>query len=307
MDPPWEGARRAQATDGKLEGPRKTVEYQDKVWAIPFTTNTQLLWYRKDSVKKPPEDFTWDEMIDQAAKDGKSIEVQAAQYEGYTVWINSLIAGAGGQIVDEDGNVKVDETAEPGRGDHQAPGHEAAPPGHVQQQGGPGADRLRVRALGLPGQLPVHLPERRGEQGRGVPEEDRLGALPAHREGQAEPPPLGGINIGVGAYTKNQDLAFEAARCLAQPENQVVASEQGGLPPTTEAAYDDPKVKKACPFADLLRESIEDGAPRPVNPAYSDISLAIQKTFHPPDSVEPDEIVDKLQDRMDKAAEGKIF
>ncbi len=44
-----------------------------------------------------------------------------------------------------------------------------------------------------------------------------------------------------------------------------------------------------------------------MNPAYSDISLAIQKTYHPPDSVEPDSIVDKLQDRMDKAAEGKVF
>ena len=48
---PWDGASaRPQATDGKLEGPRKTVEYQDKVWAIPFTTNTQLLFYRKDNV-----------------------------------------------------------------------------------------------------------------------------------------------------------------------------------------------------------------------------------------------------------------
>ena len=78
----------------------------------------------------------------------------------------------------------------------------------------------------------------------------------------------------------------------------MVASEKGGLPPTTEAAYDDPKVKKALPFADLLRESIEDGGPRPVSPAYSDISLAIQKTYHPPTDVSPDGIEDKLQRRM---------
>ena len=68
-----------------------------------------------------------------------------------------------------------------------------------------------------------------------------------------------------------------------------------------------PKVKKAYPFADLLRESIEAAAPRPVTPAYSDISLAIQKTFHPPDGVDPNGIEDKLEDRMEKAAEGKIF
>ena len=44
-----------------------------------------------------------------------------------------------------------------------------------------------------------------------------------------------------------------------------------------------------------------------MTPAYSDISLAIQKTFHPPDGVDPDGIESKLQDRIEKAAEGKIF
>ena len=106
--------------------------------------------------------------------------------------------------------------------------------------------------------------------------------------------PLGGINLGVSAATRRHpDLAFEAAKCLAQPENQVVAAEKGGLPPTTESLYNDPQVKKAFPFADLLRKSIEDGAPRPVTPAYSDISLAIQKTLHPPDDIDPTRSIER--------------
>ena len=44
-----------------------------------------------------------------------------------------------------------------------------------------------------------------------------------------------------------------------------------------------------------------------MTPAYSDISLAIQKTFSPPDAVDPNGIVAKLRDRIEKAAEGKIF
>ena len=44
-----------------------------------------------------------------------------------------------------------------------------------------------------------------------------------------------------------------------------------------------------------------------MTPAYSDISLAIQKTYSPPDGIDPNGIVDKLRDRIDKAAEGKIF
>ena len=71
------------------------MEYKGKVYGIPFTSNTQLLWYRKDKVDAPPEDFTWDEMIDDAVAKKTHVEVQARQYEGLTVWINALIAGAG--------------------------------------------------------------------------------------------------------------------------------------------------------------------------------------------------------------------
>jgi multiple sugar transport system substrate-binding protein len=118
---------------------------------------------------------------------------------------------------------------------------------------------------------------------------------------------LGGFNLGVSAYSKNPELAFAAAECLASPESQTTITSLGGLAPTTEALYDDPKVKKAFPFAALMRETLDDGAPRPVSPAYSDISLAIQKTFHPPESIEPKSVLEELKDRLDKASEGKIF
>jgi len=306
---PWDGALRSRATDGKLEGPRKTVEYQDKVWGIPFTTNTQLLFFRKDRVKKPEETLTWEQMIDQAARVGKGVEVQAAQYEGYTVWINSLIAGAGGQIADQSGDVKVDDASgEAAKVIERLASSRAAPAGmatNKEDQARLGFETGRSNyqvnyTFIYPSAAEVSSPK---------DFQKRIGWARYPRTVPDKPsrPPLGGINIGVWAYTKNRELAFAAARCLAQPRNQVVASEKGGLPPTTQSEYENPKVKKALPFSDLLRESIEQGAPRPVNPAYSDISLAIQKTFHPPDKIKPGEIVPKLRDRMEKAAEGKVF
>ncbi len=122
--------------------------------------------------------------------------------------------------------------------------------------------------------------------------------------------------VGAGAaivpggrdYTEGRDKVrqdYQAAKDAAP--KRMLAAELGGLPPTTEALYDDPKVVKAFPFAEVLRESIDSAAPRPVTPAYSDISLAIQKTFHPPDGVEANGIVEQLKDRMEKAADGAIF
>ena len=124
---------------------------------------------------------------------------------------------------------------------------------------------------------------------------------------QPSKPPLGGINLGISKYSDTPDLAFEAARCMASEDHQAIAAELGGLPPTTESVYEDKKVQEAYPFADLLRESIDEAAPRPVTPAYSDISLAIQKTFHPPDGIDPKSIESKLKDRIERAGDGKIY
>jgi multiple sugar transport system substrate-binding protein len=304
---PWEGEDRAAAEKDKLEGPLKTVEFQGKVWGIPFTSNTQLLWYRKDLVDPPGDDVTWDEIIDDAVSKGKGVEVQAAQYEGLTVWINSMIAGAGGQIVDQNGDVKVDDSAvKAAEIESKLANSKAAPPGMATNK----EDDARLGFEGGRSVYQVNYPyiyPSAAAVGEDFQKNIGWARYPRTVEGEESRPPLGGINIGVSAYSNKPDLAFEAATCLASPEHQAVAAEKGGLPPTTESVYETEQVKKAYPFADLLRESIEAAAPRPVTPAYSDISLAIQKTYHPPDGVDPDGIEQKMRDRMEKAAEGKIF
>jgi multiple sugar transport system substrate-binding protein len=59
-------------------------------------------------------------------------------------------------------------------------------------------------------------------------------------------------------------------------------------------------------MADLIRESINDSAPRPTTPYYTDVSSAVVRTYHPPVSVRPQStpreaaqlIVDVLHDRV---------
>jgi multiple sugar transport system substrate-binding protein len=304
---PWTGERRSTATDDKLSGPLKTVEYKGKVYGIPFTSNTQLLWYRKDKVDTPPEDFTWDQMIDDAIQKKTHVEVQARQYEGLTVWVNSLIAGAGGQIVNQAGDVKVDDTAKTAAEIISKLGKSsAAPPGmstNAEDQARQGFESGRsYYEVNYPFVYPSAA-----EVGKDFQKNMGWALYPRSVAGEESRPPLGGINIGVSKYGETPDLAFEAAECLAQPKHQGDAAELGGLPPTTESVYETAQVKKAYPFADVLRKSIEQAAPRPVTPAYSDISLAIQKTYSPPDSIDPNGIEQKLKDRIEKAAEGKIF
>src|SRR3954471_8272247 len=95
----WPTKFAREVSQGTLPGPLKTATYKGRVWAAPANTNTQLLWYRKDLVKNPAA--TWDGLIKQAEALPKAgrIEIQGAQYEGTTVWFNSLVAGGGGTIV----------------------------------------------------------------------------------------------------------------------------------------------------------------------------------------------------------------
>ena len=308
MDPALGGRAPRGRQEGKLEGPLETVEYQGKIWAIPHTSNTQLLWYRKDRVDPPPDDFTWDEMIDQAVDKGTAVEVQAAQYEGLVVWINALIAGAGGQIVDENGDVEVDHTAKTRRGDREqarqlgrgarraCPPTARTPAGWASSRAAPTTRSTTRTSTRAPPRWA--RTSRRTSAGRATRAARRTSR--ARRRSAASTSPSRRTRTTPTSPSRRPSAS-------RQPENQALSAELGGLPPTTESVYDDPKVQKAYPFADELRESIDDAAPRPVTPAYSDISLAIQKTYHPPDAVDPDTVVEQLRDRIEKAVDGKIF
>jgi multiple sugar transport system substrate-binding protein len=62
------------------------------------------------------------------------------------------------------------------------------------------------------------------------------------------------------------------------------------MPPVTEALYDSKDIKKAYPgFSQVIRQSIEDAAPRPLTPAYTDLSLAMQRALHPVTDLKTDE------------------
>src|SRR5688572_10480779 len=203
---PWEGERRSAAEEDKLEGPLETVRYQDQIWAIPHTSNTQLLWYRKDRVDAPPEDFTWDEMIDQAVENGTAVEVQARQYEGLTVWINSLIAGAGGEIVNQAGDVKVDDTARRAAEIESKLGTStAAPPGmstNAEDQARQGFESGRSDyEVNYPFVYP-------SAEGISKEFQENMGWARYPRTDKDKPsrPPLGGINIGVSKYSEAPDL-----------------------------------------------------------------------------------------------------
>ena len=301
-----------QALDDVLDGPADIVQWNDQVVAVPQWANTQVLWYRKSLAEAAGLDMsqpvTWDQVIDAAADQGGTVGVQANRYEAYVVWINAMIQGAGGNILDpdtvEDGrDAKVTIDSQAGK-DAAAVIQKLVDSGAAQPDlstSNEGTSLGRMFPSEGPGSFMVNwtfvYSNYKGLIGQpGGPADDEafedLGWVryPQTVEGEDSKPPIGGIEIGVGAYTEHPDFAREAALSVASPEAQTALAVNDGFAPTRESVYDSPELAEAFPadLLELFRDSIDEAGPRPKSAFYSQISNAIQSRWHPPSSVNPD-------------------
>jgi multiple sugar transport system substrate-binding protein len=302
----WTGARREEVTRGAIPSTVRSAELDGRLYAAPFTSNTQLLWYRKDRVPRPPG--TWEEMIAMAERLGENgtIQVQGKQAEGLVVWFTSLLYSAGGKVLESQDQAALGPPAERAIAVMQrVASSSAADPSLPNSAEDEGRIAFQEGGSSFMVNYPFVLPSAK-EEAPEVAKQMRAARYPDVQGGGPSSPPLGGINLAVGSYSQHPDLAFDAATCLRQPANQLIATESGGLPPTQESLYSNPVVEEAYPgFAPLMLESIRSAQPRPTTPAYSDISLAIRKSLHPPSELDPQEAAEELRDKVQQAIEAR--
>jgi len=286
----------------------QTARFEDRLYTVPIWSNTQLLWYRKDRVPTAPK--TWDEMIDMGEKLGPAkgrIQVQANRYEGLVVLVNQLIESAGTQILAGPQEIRLEKAAtERALGVLGRLSKSSAAASNITTST---EDTARLGFEGGDSAFMINYsfvyPSAKGNA------PDVFKQMVAAKYPQVDPdrpstPPIGGINIGVSAYSKHPQEAFEASECLVKPENQIEVATLGGLPPVREDLYDRPEMEKVYPgFAEEIRASIKDAAPRPSeSPAYQDLSLAIQRAVHPTTKIDPKNLgpaYEKLRDNVIKA------
>lgn len=290
-------AEQQKLTQQSFKGAVDAATWGGKVVVYPFWSNTQVLWYRKSFVQKAGIDMsqpvTWDQIIDAASNNGGEIGVQANKYEGYVVWINALISGAGGSLISDaqaGADAKIDISSQAGEDAaaviQKLASSKAAPPDlSVSNEGTAGSTfgsdvgSFLVNWTYIYHNYDSTEPQLRKDIG--------YTRYPETVAGEASRPPYGGIGIGVSAYSSHKDYALEAADCLVTPANQGVNAELTGNMPASAAGYEDPALKKLYPPAlmQLFKDSVNAAAPRSVTPYWSDISSAIQSTWHPPSSV----------------------
>ena len=296
----------AQATtEDVVQAAITNSTWRDKLVAVPFWANTQLLWYRKSVAQEAGLDMTkpvtWQQLIDAATKQQTDIAVQGIRAESLTVWINALVESAGGHIM-ENPEAPADEVK---LGLETDAGRSAA--GIIQEiakkgLGGPAIsteneDASRALFESGDASFMVNWPfvwpaanegAKAGTLDQAIVDDYGWAQYPAVEDGQESRPPFGGISLAVGAFSPHTDLAFDAIRCIVKPENQAYYFVSNGNPAVKRSVFSDPQVLESFPMAEAIATSLDNAAPRPQTPYYNEVSQGLQNTWHPPIDVNPD-------------------
>jgi len=306
---PWTGSNKAQAEDGTLKPALQTATWNGQLVAVPDNTNTQLLWYRSDLVPNPPA--TWAQMIadaEQLAKEGKPhyIEIQGAQYEGATVWLNTMVTSAGGSILNAGASgpsmgapaVKALSIMK-----QLADSPAADPSLSVQMEN---QNRLAMEAGTAAFELnyPFVYPSMKMDNPT-LFKSFKWAPYPSVTPGVPAKVTIGGIDLAVSAYSQHKDLAFQAALCLRDKQNQIIGANIGGVPPTIASLYNDPALYADYPFhADIL-SALQNGSVRPQTPVYQVVSIGLSHQISPSTKINPQATEQTMVSQINDALQSK--
>jgi multiple sugar transport system substrate-binding protein len=264
-----------------------TARYRGKLYAVPFTSNAGLLYYRSDILAKehqpPPQ--TWAELSDDARTIAPKYKVggyagQLSAYEGLTVNLDEAVGSAGGSILAHDGTKVSVDSPQAREGLNFLVG--GVKEGWIPKQALT-YDEESSRMAFQNGNLLFlrnwpYVYGLANEAKSKVKGKFAVEALPGpNGPGSSE---LGGANLAISAYSKHQRTALEFIKYLTglNAERQVLV--RGSFPPVWTQLYDDPALIKRFPYLPILKKSILSAKARLVSPNYSQVSLTISSAAY---------------------------
>lgn len=295
--------------------------WDDELVAVPFWANTQLFWYKKSVAEEAgldPENepVTWEQLVQVAEEQDTAIAAQGIRAEALTVWLNALIESAGGSIIEE----TAEDPADIQFGlESEAAVAAAEVMNAVSAVGGPAFSTAGEDAnvtdfeegdaafmVNWPFVWPRALAAvEAGTLEQSVPDDYGWALYPRVTEDEESAPPYGGINIGIGAFSEDVEAAYEAAECIVSEENQAYYFTTNGNPAAKASVYDDPDVLEIFPQAPVIRESLENAAPRPQTVYYSEVSGALQREYHPASGLDPQTVGTDAQELITAVLAGE--
>ncbi|SEG10551.1 carbohydrate ABC transporter substrate-binding protein, CUT1 family [Thermomonospora echinospora] len=269
-----------------------TGEYRGRLYAMPLTSDSGLLFYRTDLLKKagvsePPK--TWAEMWDACDKvkklpEGKGVDcylTEVGKTEGLTVTAAEAINSTGGNIVDASGKPAVNTPQAKEGVDFlvNAIKDGRMPKAALTLDGEGGRRHFQAGKLLFHRQWPYQYGLANTDDGSSkVVGKFAVAPIPGpNGPGAAN---LGGHNYAISAFAKNKATALDFIKYMADEKQQKANSLATSQAPTVAALYDDPEMIKKYPYLPTLKAAIQNAKSRPVVVRYGDVTAAIQGSVY---------------------------
>lgn len=298
-----------------LPGSVEAVTYQEKLFGVPWFTDTGLLYYRKDLLEEngysgPPK--TWDELKEMTEKVRKGsgtkygYAFQGANYEGGVCNGLEFIWTHGGEALDPQDATKVligEPESIAGLAEYRSMIASGVSPKtmSVYKEDESAGAFLRGDAVFLRNWPYVFGLISDPAESDVKPEQVGIIELPSE-DGQPGNGTVGDQPFYIGAASSKADEAWEFIRWMTAPEQQKFRSIKGSYLPTLNALYEDQALQEKVPIISLAREALKHTRPRPVSPYYSDMSLEMADQFNSclNGDQTPEETGRNLQSRMEE-------
>ena len=284
-----------------LPAPLQANTWEDKIYGVPWYTDSGMLYYRKDlfeksGVDQPPK--TWEELKTIARKVQQEQDIkygfvfEGAEYEGGVCNGLEYIWTHGGDVLAPNDPNKVVVNSEASLAalrtqrsmvkDGISPKSVVSYKEQEAQNTFLNGDAVFMRNWPYIYGLAADEKESKVRQ-----EQIGVAALPVGKSGDQTFSALGGWNFSINANSKNPDAAWKFIQYMTAPKQQKEFSIKTSRIPTRKSLLEDPEIVDVVPVVKLGKEAISRTRPRPVSQYYSDLSLKMAARFN--DSLNGDE------------------
>jgi multiple sugar transport system substrate-binding protein len=265
-----------------------TAEYNGHLWAVPYYSNAEVLYYRKDVLARaglaPPK--TWAQLEEDAKTIAPRYGMQGyagqlAPYEGLTVNFADALQSAGGSILSPAGTVTVNSPqAEQGLDflvDGLREGWIPQASLNYEEESSWG-DFESGKLLFLNNWPFIYSQASQKTAANKV--YGKVGVAPLPGLDGPGSSSLGGANLAVSAFSRHQATAIAFIQYLTSLTEEQQMLVHSGFPPVWTSLYADPAMVRQFPYLPVVKQAILAAQPRPSIIDYDQASLAISSAVY---------------------------
>ncbi|MBW2039028.1 MAG: extracellular solute-binding protein [Deltaproteobacteria bacterium] len=249
-------------------------------YRVPVRGDVGMLYYRKDLVPEPPKTWKEFERICERRSclpEMYCIVFQGMQYEGLVCDFLEYLWGAGGEVIDPEGNVVLDcpEALEALRFMRKLIRQGWVPRAVLTFQEQHSLSAFSQGKALFMRNWPYAWTILNKED---APLRGKVGIVPfIHKEGYESAGTLGGWGLGIAQGVKDPEKVWRFIAFATSAEAQKILHFKRGAVPSRKALFKDPEILKVSPHYRDLYEIVMRARPRPVHPDYPRISDTLQK------------------------------